>query len=39
MANALQVLSGQGPYEVQLSVGRFPFDFDLYDYAKIQSGG
>jgi hypothetical protein len=38
LAQTIHVPDDTGPYDVSLSVGRFPFDWDLYDYVKSGAG-
>jgi hypothetical protein len=37
-ADKIKVPDDAGPYDVSLSLGRFPFDWELYDYAKNAGG-
>jgi hypothetical protein len=38
LAQTIRVPDDAGPYDVSLSVGRYPFDWDLYDYSKSGAG-
>ena len=38
MAQTIKVPDDAGPYEVSLSMGRFPFDWDLFDYQLGPAG-
>ena len=38
MADKIKVPEDAGPYEATLSLGRFPFDWELWDYAPSGAG-
>ena len=38
MAQTIKVPDDAGPYDVGLSIGRFPFDWELYDYTRTEAG-